>query len=67
MCSMGFMTKDKAGQGDDVNLSKELCGYMYCVRTCIVMLENARSDILHETINDRLCMNPVNGEHYGCG
>ena len=30
-----------------VILSKEWCGYMRCVRPCIVMLENARSVILH--------------------
>ena len=54
---MVFMARDKAGQDVAVILSKELCGYTRCVRPCIVMLENARSDILHEKINDRLCMN----------
>ena len=35
-----------------------------CVRPCIIMLENARSVILHEMIKDLLCMNPVNAEQY---
>ena len=43
----------------DVIASKELCGFTRCVGPCIVMLTNTRSIILHETINDRLCMNPV--------
>ena len=36
--------------------------YTRCVRPCIVMPENARSVILHERINDLLCMNPVKAE-----
>ena len=33
-----------------------------CVRPCIAMQENARSVILHEMIDGRLYMNPVNVE-----
>ena len=44
----------RSSQDFDFILSNELSGYTRCVR-----LGNARSVILHETINGRLCMNPV--------
>ena len=43
-----------------VILTSEWFAYTRCVRPYIVMLENVRSVILPEMINDRLCMNPVN-------
>ena len=43
-----------------VILTIELGSYTRCVKPYIIMLENARSVILHELINDRLCMNLVN-------
>ena len=36
--------------------------FTYCARPCNAMLEMARSVILHEMIDDLLCMNPVNTE-----
>ena len=33
-----------------------------CVKPCSVMLKNAKSVILHDMINDLLCMNPVKAE-----
>ena len=61
---MGFMIGDKAGQGKTLTL---FCAGIVlfltrCVRPCIVMLENTRSVILHEMINDLLYMTPVKAE-----
>ena len=39
---------------------------IYVLQTCIVMLENARSVILHEMTNYLLCMNPVKNCNNGC-
>ena len=39
--------------------------YVLCV-VIIVMLENARSVILHEMTNYLLCMNPVKTSNNGC-
>ena len=44
-------------QGVDVILSIKLWLFARCVKPCNVMLENARSVILQEMINDLLCMN----------
>ena len=64
---MGFMTGDEAGRQEvDVIFSKELCVFTCCVRPCIVMLENARSVILHKMTNYLLCMNPVKMSNNGC-
>ena len=61
---MGIMTGHKAGQGETMSLFEHgiVWLFMRCKRHCIVMLENARSVILHEMINDLLCMNPLNAK-----
>ena len=62
---MGFMTRDKAGQGKALTLfCAWYCVVIYsCVKPCSAMLEkNVRSVILYEMINDLLCMNPVKAE-----
>ena len=41
-------------QDVDVILCKEVCRYTCFVRPCNVMLDNAKSGILPETINDHL-------------
>ena len=47
--------------------SMTLCGYFTCcVRSCIVMHENARYVILHEMTNYHLCANPVKTSNNGC-
>ena len=68
---MGFMTGDKACQGNVILCMAGQGRYFVhgivwlftpCVKPCSVMLENARSVILNEMINDLLCMNPVKAE-----
>ena len=65
---MGFMTGDEAGQDKTLTLFWHEIVWLFtrCVRTCIVMLKNTRSVILHEMINYLLCMNPVKPSKNGC-
>ena len=58
----GFMTGGRAGQGKTLTFFELGIVWLFtrCMMPCIVMLKNARPDILHEMINFSLCMNPVN-------
>ena len=64
MCSVGFMTGAKAGQGKTLLYFVHGIVWLFtrCVKPYSGMLENARSVILYEMLNDILCMNPVKVE-----